>query len=598
MNKEVKNYFDGISLDVAKAYEIAEKARKLNLDPVDKVEIHLAKNMAERVEGLVSAISQQIKGSGIVERIFELEKEYSNQDWRIAFVIALEVAKEKFCKFESKKEAMETGIRVGIAYLTNGVVSSPLEGFTRLELKKRKDGKEYFCVYYAGPIRSAGGTAAAVSVLLADYVRKHMGYDIYDPTNDEVRRIVTELYDYHERVTNLQYLPSEKEIEFLIKNIPIQIDGEPSEQVEVSNYKDLERIESNRIRGGVCLVLGEGVAQKATKIYGKFSKWMDEFRMNDWRFLEEFLELQKKIKANIEKSEVTIDGKIAPDYTYIKDLVAGRPIITYPLELGGLRLRYGRVRSSGFSASALHPATMIVLKNYIAIGTQLKTERPAKASVVSVCDKIEGPIVKLKDDSVIYLDSKKKAIGCLNEIKEILFLGDILISYGDFYDRAHKLVPCGYNEEWYTLELEKVKSEDKIIKDLIKNPYSYVSAKDIIFISEKFNLPLHPKYTYHWGTINKKQFIELLEWFKTAAIEEGKIILPFIHSLNGAKRVLELLGVPHKVSDDYIIINDDDAIILKKILNLPIKNGFNLIGDNVIDIVSNISGIIIRDKNG
>jgi len=41
------------------------------------------------------------------------------------------------------------------------------------------------------------------------------------------------LYDYHERITNLQYLPSEKEIEFLCKHIPVQIAGDPSEKIEV-----------------------------------------------------------------------------------------------------------------------------------------------------------------------------------------------------------------------------------------------------------------------------------------------------------------------------------------------------------------------------
>ena len=124
---------------------------------------------------------------------------------------------------------MEGGVRVGLAYLTLGVVSSPLEGFVELKLKKRKDGKEYFCLMYSGPIRSAGGTAGAVSVVIADYVRKKMGYEPYDATEQEIRRMVTELYDYHERVTNLQYLPSEKEIMFLVKNLPVQIDGDSSE---------------------------------------------------------------------------------------------------------------------------------------------------------------------------------------------------------------------------------------------------------------------------------------------------------------------------------------------------------------------------------
>src|SRR3990167_2445264 len=187
-------------------YSIAQKARIQGLDPRDEVEIPIAKNMAERVEGLISVVAPQVRGSGVVERIQEFEIKFGKLDWRVALNIAEEVAKEKFCKFKDKREAMEVGIRVGIAYVTNGVVASPLEGFTQLKIRKRRDGKEYFALYFSGPIRSAGGTGASVSVLIGDYVRKNMGYEAYDPSELEVKRMVQELYDYHDRITNLQYL--------------------------------------------------------------------------------------------------------------------------------------------------------------------------------------------------------------------------------------------------------------------------------------------------------------------------------------------------------------------------------------------------------
>ena len=74
-----------------------------------------------------------------------------------------------------------------------------------------------------------------------------------------MKRIVTELYDYHERVTNLQYLPTEEEAYFIAKNCPIQIAGDPTEKREVSNYKDLSRIESDFIRGGFCLAISSAI---------------------------------------------------------------------------------------------------------------------------------------------------------------------------------------------------------------------------------------------------------------------------------------------------------------------------------------------------
>ena len=40
-----------------------------------------------------------------------------------------------------------------------------------------------------------------------------------------------------------------------------------------------------------------------------------------------------------------------------------------------------------------------------------------------------------------------------NEIKEIIHLGDILISFGEFSENNHKLIPNGYCEEEWCLEL-------------------------------------------------------------------------------------------------------------------------------------------------
>ena len=617
-------YFDTLDEGLTKAYSVATEARLKGYDPEPSVEIPIAKNMAERVEQLIGVVAPQIIGKGIPHRITELENKYGKLDWRVAFTIALEVSREKFCKFDGLITAINTGIRVGIAYVTNGVVASPLEGFYGVELRKRKDGNgDYFAAKYSGPIRSAGGTGSAVSALIVDYVRKNFGYSKYDPTDKEIRRTYTELTDYHERITNLQYYPSEEEVTFLIKNMPIQIDGDPSEEMEVSNYKDLDRIQTNRLRSGFCLLIGEGISQKAPKVWKQISNWGKEFNMDDWFFLEDFVKLQKKIKSKKEKSE-DLGGLINPDYTFIKDLVAGRPIIGHPLFVGGLRLWYGRARNTGLSSCAIHPITMEVLDKFIAIGTQLKWERPSKGTAISVCDSLEGPIVKLKSGEVLFLDEKnyKKSI---EQIDEILFLGDALIPYGDFLNRAHILVPPGYCEEWWINEIKAVcKSFDEIsyktnislplIKKLFEEPIkTKISAKEAFLISEKFKVPYHPMYTFHWKDIGLKEFLILLGWMLRAVIErEGKpkIVLPLDYKTDfeqvKPKRVLELLGIPHSVfSNEYVIIEGDWAIACMVNLGIFEKDkDFRLIiknvdeNQNVLQNINKISDVIIKDKSG
>jgi DNA polymerase II large subunit len=622
-SNEIQEYLKSIDKKTRAEYEIAGKARKKGYDPEEEVSIPLAENMAERVEGLVSTVAPQIINSGISERIIDLEKKYGSQAWRVALTIAYEIAKEKFCKFESKEKAMEIGIRVGFAYITMGTVASPLEGFVGLEIRKTKQGKDYFAVKYSGPIRSAGGTGGSVSVLIADYVRKKMGYSAYDPSENEIKRMVRETYDYHERVTNLQYVPSEKELEFMIKNLPVQIDGDPTESIEVSNFKDLERIPTNRIRGGFCLVIAECLSQKAPKLWKRLSEWGHDFELEQWDFLKEFLEIQKKVKA---KGKVNKESeKITPNYTFMQDLVAGRPILAFPMKEGGFRLRYGRSRTSGYSSSNINPATMTVLDSYIATGTQLKVERPGKATTINPCSSIEGPTVKLKNGSVIRLDSDKEAKKHVNEIKEIIFLGDILFNYGDFFNRGHILAPPGYCEEWWVQELEKsvvdifgslditklsnfLEIDEQKIDSIIKN-YFYIKpdASLSIRISKELKIPLHPSYTFYWKTTSFEELILLLEWFGNAKItkeEKLKIILPLKKE---PKRVLEKLAVQHKVAtNEFVVIEGNDAIALLSNLdideNSDIENIKKIAHENkeknVLDIINLISKIKIRDKAG
>ncbi|MDP3990147.1 MAG: DNA polymerase II large subunit [archaeon] len=634
---EIRKYFDIIEGEIKRSYDIAKIARAKGLDPEKIPSIPLAKNMAERVVGLVSVVSPQIAETNVTERIAELEKEYGQLDWRVAFKVAEEVAKEKFCTFVDKKEAMEVGIRVGFAYLTLGIVSAPLEGFTGLKIKKRKDGKEYFAVQYAGPIRGAGGTAASTSVILADYVRVKMGYAPYDPDESEISRYATEVRDYHDRVTNLQYNPSDEEIKFMVSHIPIEVDGDPTERFEVSNYKDLPRIETNLIRGGVALVLAEGLCQKAPKLWKRLSKWGKDFDL-DWGWMGDFLKLKEEIHAahgSKNKEENPEEKKtVKPNNTFIMDLVAGRPILTHPLGEGGFRLRYGRTRTTGFSSAALHPATLIVLEKFIAIGTQLKMERPGKGATVTLCDTIEGPIVRLQDGSVLQLNSLEVARQYNKEVKEVLFLGDILFNYGDFSENGHYLAPAGYCPEWWAVEVERaietkenndylaVSEKTKILleklKLLIEMPlFNTPTLAEAASLSKLLDVPLHSEYLFYWKLISGKEVAHLFKYLKEGKIkrdEEGvlKIILPYYkktedHTLG--KNILDRLGVTHSIiNNESIVFSRKEASILsfcygissqqeldKKVLPF---NSEEISSSNGLDVINTISPVNLRDKAG
>ncbi len=94
-------------------------------------------------------------------------------------------------------------------------------------------------------------------------------------------------------------------------------------------------------------------------------------------------------------------------------------------------MRYGRARNTGLAAVGIHPITMHVLKDFLATGTQLRLELPGKGGIVVPVDVIEPPIVRLKDGSVVRV-SVDNFGKIQRKIEKILFLGDILISFGDF----------------------------------------------------------------------------------------------------------------------------------------------------------------------
>jgi len=575
---EVEKYFQNFKKDVDVVYDITSKARLKGFDPENIVESPIATSMAEKVVNLISTIYPQLKDSKITNRILELEKDYGKLNPTIIFKIAKEISLEKFCKFDNKIEAIDAGIRVGFSYITLGVVSSPIEGYTGINIGKTKNNEEYIIANFSGPIRSAGTTASCLVLILIDYLRELHGYSKYDPSSEEIKRVYSELYDFNQKVANLQYMPTEEECFFISKNLPIQISGDPSEKIEVSNYKNLKRINTNFIRSGVCLILGEGLAQKAAKGMRLFNiAQKNGIIGNGFSWLKEYVELHNKTTSG------KVDTNDKP--TYIKDLISGRPVYSHPSRSGGFRFRYGRGRNSGFSSVAVNPATMGVTDDFLAIGTQLKIEKPTKGCTVTVCDSIDGPIVKLFNGSVLKLNDIEYAKKIYGDIEEIIYLGDILFPFSDVLNRNSNLIKSGYVEEWWKLELENA---GKKIEDCFNVDFDLA-----VKLSQKYNVALHPKFIYYWNEINKEEFLSLIKLLKKSKIKDSLVL----DIEKKSKRALELLGVPHEVKNNKIIINKINSSAL--LYNIGFSDNFNIeFEKDVLTTINKYSKSVIKDKSG
>ncbi|MDY6776630.1 MAG: DNA polymerase II large subunit, partial [Candidatus Nanohaloarchaea archaeon] len=321
-----KDYTDVLEEKTSRAYEVAEEARGQERDPETKVDVPVAEDLAAKSVGLVTADQfPELEDEGVEERIRELEEEYGKNDERVALVIGREIAEGGFHGFDTLEESVDAGIRIGLAYMTGGIVTAPLEGIADVEIRENDDGSDYLAVYYSGPIRSAGGTASAMSVLLADHIRKEVGIDRYKPRDEEIDRYATEVEDYFKRVTKKQYTPEREETRMIAENVPIEITGTPTEEKEVSNHKDLPRIDTNRIRGGMCLVYLDGLPLKASKLRRRVEDFGEEFGLENWGWLDEYLELQHDIHSSESEDEEEEDSGYEPSDKYLGSLTAGRP---------------------------------------------------------------------------------------------------------------------------------------------------------------------------------------------------------------------------------------------------------------------------------
>ena len=592
---KTEKYFERIREQTDKAYDVAENARDQNKDPEPRVDIPVAEDLPEKASSLVIAAQfPELENQGVADRIRELEEEYGKNDERVSFQIAREIAEGDFYDFDDRERACDAGVRVGVSYMTGGITTAPLEGIGEIKIRENNDGTKYLAVYYSGPIRSAGGTASAMSVLIADYVRIGVGLDRFKPSETVVKRYAAEVDDYYNRVTAKQYYPEREETSFIAENVPVEVTGSPTESIEVSNYKDLELIDTNQIRGGMCLVYLDGLPLKAPKIKKRIEKWGSDFGLEHWEWIKDYLELQEEIHSEDDgdddsSSEEETSYEYTPSDKYLGSLTAGRPVFSHPGKKGGFRIRYGHSRGNGLAAVSFHPATMEITQRFIATGTQLKTEYPMKGTIGTPCETIHPPIVKLNDGSVEKIETRERAREVEDQIDQILFLGDMLVTYGEFIENGKRLIPSPYVHEWWEKEVEKEleRQEKKLGKDFSNRK---PSPEEAIKVSQALGVPIHPKWTYHWRETAPENFKALYH-----SIRENKI------QGEQTKKALEDILLPHtKNEQGQIKIQKNHYKILKTLLK-PEEDNESLLKtverpEDIPKFIEEISGIQVKTQ--
>ena len=514
-------YFNQLDKGVKHAYGIASAARAKGLDPETQVEIPLASDLASRVEKLLAKWHVE----GVADRIRELSSRDISRDM-VALTVAQELAMDT--SRGSREERLDVAVRTGLAILTEGILVAPLEGLVQAKIREDPNGA-YVDLYYAGPIRAAGGTAQALSVLIADVVRRKLDLAPYVALDEEIGRYKEEIPLY-KHLQHLQYSPTPDEIEVAVRGVPVCINGEATEgDEEVTAFRNLRRVDTAGVRGGACLVIAEGLCLKARKL----SSVVEKLGIDGWDFLKQ---LGRKTPANEE----------GPVPKYLAESVGGRPILSYPHRKGGFRLVYGRSRTSGLAAASINPASMTILGDFVAIGTQVKLEYPGKAAAMTSCDTIEGPIVLLENGDLVAIHDAERAKALLPSVTKIVDLGEILISFGEFQENNYQLVPGAYSLPWHLEELRK--------KGIPPGRRSVVPTWEEALEDARVHMvPLHPRFNLFWHDLKASEVKFLSEEVqKKGKVGSGALLLPVEKPI---KDLLVALGLLHSVRNGEIVVD-------------------------------------------
>src|SRR5919206_2951422 len=420
-------YHHDILKTVQNSFELATKARKLGFDISDIVEPKIAYDLADRVA--------KMHNIDIADRLRTLLSHTSKE--KAALKIAEEIAIGEYGTGDIQTR-LNNAVRVSLAVVTEGVTVAPLQGIADVRLKNNIDGTQYLSISFAGPIRSAGGTEAALTMLIADHARRVVGVAKYiaNSYDDETGRFVEELRIYEREVGNFQFKVLDEDVIKCIMNLPVELDGMDTDPVEVAGHREMKRISTNRVRGGALRVMNDGLIGRSRKLLNL----VEILNLDGWDWL-------KELKGAVQTGD---DDAV---HHRMSEVITGRPVLSMTKKIGGFRLRYGRCCNTGFATIGIHSVVPILLNHAIVVGTQIKIDVPGKASTIALVDTIEPPLVRLIDGSIVQVSTVDQATKIRSRVDKILYLGDILISYGDFLENNAQLLPASYVEEIWALQL-------------------------------------------------------------------------------------------------------------------------------------------------
>ena len=141
MDSERDGYQKRLDVQADEVYRLAGFARSQGLDFSDEVEIPRTRDLASRTEKL---LEDYLDGMKIEEDLRNLLEKYDRET--AAIEIALGVSKRMHARTGDITRAIDSGLRVGLAVLTEAVLVAPLEGIGGVRIMNNADGSEFLSI--------------------------------------------------------------------------------------------------------------------------------------------------------------------------------------------------------------------------------------------------------------------------------------------------------------------------------------------------------------------------------------------------------------------------------------------------------------------
>ena len=262
---------------------------------------------------------------------------------------------------------------------------------------------------------------------------------------------------------------------------------------------------------------------------------------------------------------------------------------------------------------------MEAMGGFLAVGTQMKMERPGKACAVTPCTEIDGPTVLMNDGEFRKIRNLDDWRLNVPNVKSIWDSGEILIGYGEFLENNKKLVPSSYNKDWWASDLSesldmpiKVEKFAEIINQDLKslpiglpfngaikrggedpNDRKWRKRNWITFlrkleldwlqikrVSNEFGTAIPPPWNLWWSDLPITYMAPLIQIIGDSRIEDEKLIIP-----NVVKNwPLETMGkIPEQLSKSQTrwTMFEDNGVIKSSLMTLGVEH-FHNEGDIVV----------------